>query len=78
MTTQNWTQLKHISTAYHVIKVRGLTDHLEELYAYGLTVIPPEKIGRDRILERMKRFSVLLRKIRERNMTLRQAPMAFK
>ena len=54
MTTQNWTKLKNIPPAYHVIKEWGLTEHLEELDAYGLTVIPPEKIGGDRILERMR------------------------
>ena len=55
MTTQNWTQLKHIPPAYHMLKEQGLTEHLEELDAYGLTVIPPEKIGDDRILGRMRK-----------------------
>ena len=54
MTTQNWTKLKHIPSAYQVIKERGLAEHLEELDAYGLTVIPPDKIGGDRILERAR------------------------
>ena len=54
MTTQNWTKLKHIPPAYQVIKERGLAEHLEELDAYGLTVIPPEKIGGERILERAR------------------------
>ena len=43
MTTQNWPQLNTISPAYQLIKERGLAKHLEELQAYGLTVIPPEK-----------------------------------
>ena len=63
MTTQQWTQLKTISPAYQRIKERGLTEHLEELEAYGLTVIPPEKIGGDR-LERMR--AAMLRIAEER------------
>ena len=54
MTTQNWPQLKTISPAYQLIKERGLAKHLEELQAYGLTVIPPEKIGDPTILERAR------------------------
>ncbi len=54
MTTQIRTQLKTISLAYQRIKERGLTEHLEELEAYGLTVIPPEKLGDTRILERAR------------------------
>ena len=54
MTPQPWSQLQTVSPAYQRIKELGLLEHLEELEAYGLTVIPPEKVGGDRLLERMR------------------------
>lgn len=44
MTSLQWPQSRTISPAYQWIMERGLSENLEELEAYGLTVIPPEKI----------------------------------
>ena len=64
MSTKHWPQLKTISPAYQRIKERGLQGHLEELESYGLTVIPPEKIGGNSLLERMR--AAILRIAEER------------
>ena len=64
MTTQNWPQLKTISPAYQMIKERGLSEHLEELHAYGLTVILPEELGDPSLLERAR--AALLRLAEQR------------
>jgi len=54
MGTTNWSELTTVSPAYRLIKERQLTGHLEELEAYGLTVITPEQIGEPRVLERAR------------------------
>ena len=64
MTTQNWPQLKTISPAYQMIKERGLSEHLEELHAYGLTVLLPEELGDPSLLERAR--AALLRLAEQR------------
>ena len=64
MSTKHWSQLKTVSPAYQRIKEQGLMKHLEELEAYGLAVIPPEKIGGDRLMERMR--AAILRIAEER------------
>ena len=54
MSTLTWAELNTVSPAYKLIKERGLTKNLEELEAYGLTVISPEQLGEPRILERAR------------------------
>ena len=53
-TTRDWAELKTVSPAFKLIQERGLTRNLEELEAYGLTVITPEQLGEPRVLERAR------------------------
>ena len=54
LVSNDWTQSETVSPAYRLIKERGLTRNLEELEAYGLTVLTPEQIGEPPILERAR------------------------
>ena len=54
MATSQWAELATVSPAYGRIKERGLERNLEELEAYGLTVITPEQLGEPRVLERAR------------------------
>ncbi len=51
----DWMNHKTVSPAYREICERGLTRNLEELEAYGLTVITPEQIGDPNLVERARR-----------------------
>ncbi len=48
------TRSSTISPAYRTIRERGLEKNLEELEAYGLTVLTPEQIGEPRVVERAR------------------------
>ncbi len=54
MSAASWAEAATIPAAYRTIRERGLEKNLEELEAYGLTVITPEQLGEPRILERAR------------------------
>ncbi len=49
MSSAAWANLNTVSPAYKTLVDLGLTKNLEELEAYGLTVITPEQLGQPRI-----------------------------
>ena len=52
---QDWkNQATTMPSTYQVIRERGLSKNLEELDAYGLTVITPEQIGEPDLLEQCR------------------------
>ncbi|MDE0349416.1 MAG: hypothetical protein OXM56_06895, partial [Gammaproteobacteria bacterium] len=54
MNAASWTEAATIPPAYKTIRERGLEKNLEELEAYGLTVLTPEQIGNPKIVERAR------------------------
>jgi ectoine hydroxylase-related dioxygenase (phytanoyl-CoA dioxygenase family) len=54
MTTLDWAERKTVSPSFRDIKQRGLTGNLEELEAYGLTVITPDQLGEPPVLKRAR------------------------
>ena len=53
--TQDWkNQATTMPSTYQVLRERGLIKNLEELDAYGLTVITPEQIGEPDLLEQCR------------------------
>jgi len=54
MSAASWAEAATIPAAYRMIRERGLEKNLEELEAYGLTVITPEQLGEPRVLERAR------------------------
>ena len=55
MGVTKWDQLNTVSSSYALIKERNLAKNLEELEAYGLTVIEPDQLGENPILERARK-----------------------
>ena len=53
-TTRDWASLKTVSPAYKLIQEHGLAQNLEELEAYGLTVITPTQLGEPDLLARAR------------------------
>lgn len=49
-----WNERSTMPAAYKLIRELGLERNLEELEAYGLTVVTPEQIGQPRIAERAR------------------------
>ncbi len=55
MNAASWAEAATIPPAYRFIRERGLEKNLEELEAYGLTVLTPEQIGEPSVVERARK-----------------------
>ena len=55
MGAAKWDELNTVSPSYALIKERNLEKNLEELEAYGLTVIRPDQLGETEILGRARK-----------------------
>ena len=53
-TMRDWSTLETVAPAYKLVQERGLAKNLEELEAFGLTVILPEQLGEPDLLHRAR------------------------
>ena len=53
-TMRDWSTLQTVAPAYKLVQERGLAKNLEELEAFGLTVILPEQLGEPDLLRRAR------------------------